>query len=164
MDKLLARHQHGMTNTPIYDVWANMKARCYNPKSTQYKRYGDRGIKICDEWVNNFEAFYEYMGQAPEGLTIDRINNDGNYEPGNVRWANRTAQCINRSKFNENRSTGHRNVYMFGARQSKKRYTVRFHRECKPIYLGYFSTLKEAIKARDLWLKENPYTPTGYKK
>jgi hypothetical protein len=73
-----------------------MKARCYNPHTPGWKHYGGRGITVCQEWVESFEKFRSYMGDPPPGKTIDRINNDGNYEPGNVRWATPIQQARNR--------------------------------------------------------------------
>lgn len=77
-------------------IWDNAKSRCYNPRSTSFKYYGQRGITMCDRWRNSFEAFLEDMGRCPDGLTIDRIENDGNYEPGNCRWATRSQQNSNK--------------------------------------------------------------------
>jgi hypothetical protein len=93
-----ARTTHGKTDAPIYDVWVNMKQRCFNPNLDSYPNYGGRGITVCDEWRDSFEAFYRYVGEPPEGTTIDRINNDGNYEPGNVKWSTATEQVTNRRR------------------------------------------------------------------
>lgn len=74
---------------------SGMKQRCYNPKCSQFKNYGGRGIKVCDRWLESFQNFVDDMGLKPEGLSIDRINNDGDYEPGNCRWATSTEQRNN---------------------------------------------------------------------
>lgn len=86
---------HGKFGTPIYNIWAQMKARCINPKSPNWKRYGGRGIKVCKRWLN-FIPFYEDMGDPPTNLQLDRKNNDGNYCKSNCRWATRSEQAINR--------------------------------------------------------------------
>ena len=91
---------HNMSYSKLYKVWQGMKTRCYNPKFIYYNNYGGRGIKICDEWLNDFGKFYDWTinNGYKEGLTIDRINNDGNYEPSNCRWITRAEQNRNQRK------------------------------------------------------------------
>ena len=89
---------------PLYTRWGNMTQRCYNVSHTAYKDYGARGIKICDEWKGRggYEKWYNYVILLPhcgeEGRTLDRIDNNGNYEPGNLRWATKKEQIANQRK------------------------------------------------------------------
>lgn len=87
---------HGKFGSAEYYVWAGMKARCSNPKHISYKDYGARGISVCERWVNSFANFMDDMGPRPEGMTLDRKNNDGNYEPTNCKWSTRVEQRHNR--------------------------------------------------------------------
>lgn len=87
---------HGMSETKLYRAWASMLSRCYNSKTINYKYYGGRGIKVCEEW-HKFENFYKDMGDRPDGCTLDRIENSGNYCKENCRWAKIITQRRNRS-------------------------------------------------------------------
>ena len=88
---------HGKRHTRLYSIWANMKNRCNLPTSTEYARYGARGIRVCDEWQDDFMAFYNWAiaNGYRDDLTLDRENNDGNYEPSNCRWATSHEQTRN---------------------------------------------------------------------
>lgn len=93
--------KHNMSNTKLYNVWDGMKDRCLKPKIESYEYYGGRGITICDEWLDDKNGFLNFYNWAinngyQEGLTIDRINNDGNYEPDNCRWVTMKVQNNNK--------------------------------------------------------------------
>lgn len=91
--------KHGYRHTRLYNIWCGMKKRCYSTKYEHYDRYGGRGIKVCEEWKNDFVNFKNWAlknGYNDE-LEIDRVNNNGNYEPNNCKWKSRTMQVRNRS-------------------------------------------------------------------
>ena len=92
--------KHGMDGSKAYRRWDAMKARCYNPRHQAFKWYGARGIGVCKRWRESFEAFYADVGEAPEGKSIDRVDNDWHYEPGNWRWATPVEQNRNRRNSN----------------------------------------------------------------
>lgn len=91
--------EHGGKDTPLYNKWCSMKERCSNPHNKRYSRYGGRGIKVCDEWLD-FAKFRDWClsNGYSQGLTIDRINNDGNYEPSNCRFISTSEQNRNYSR------------------------------------------------------------------
>ncbi len=102
------RFKHGFAGTKIYRIWLNMKTRCHNPNAINYGNYGGRGIKVCERWLD-FQNFYEDVSKlehfGEEGYSLDRIDNNGNYEPNNVRWAS--------AKF-QGRNTRVNNIVEFG--------------------------------------------------
>lgn len=89
------------THHPLYPCFRNMKARCFNPNHPKYRLYGARGITVCDKWRNDFPAFLTDMGERPEGYSLERIDNDGNYEPSNCCWATAKEQTANRRPYKQ---------------------------------------------------------------
>ena len=97
--QILNHTTHNLSHSKIYNVYYGMKKRCYSLNNASYKRYGGRGIKICDEWLNDFMNFYNWSmeNEYEKELQIDRINNNGNYEPTNCRWVTPSINSNNRS-------------------------------------------------------------------
>ena len=95
---VISKHGHTINGrTSTYESWRSMKTRCINQNQKNYMYYGGRGIKVCDRWIKSFENFLADMGERPDGKTLDRYpDNDGNYEPGNCRWATAKQQIANR--------------------------------------------------------------------
>ncbi len=143
-------YKHGMTGINEYIAWKSMKQRCYNKNIKAYNDYGGRGIIVCDEWLNDFIAFFNYIGVKPnKEYSLDRINNNGNYEPGNVRWANKTDQINNRRIFKNNKS-GIRGI---GWNKKYNKWIVRIMKNYKSYYLGSFHDINDAIKVLNEFIK-----------
>ncbi len=92
------KRTHGLSDTRLHRIWMGMRRRCYSTTTHNYQDYGGRGIKMCDEWLNDFKTFYDWAmaNGYKEDLSLDRIDVDGNYEPNNCRWANDYVQTHNR--------------------------------------------------------------------
>ena len=146
---------HGLVGIKLYYIWASIKDRTLNIKHKQYNDYGGRGITICDEWKNDFMSFYNWaMSNGYEenkGLSIDRIDNDGNYEPSNCRWATRVIQSRNQ-RMQKNNTTGYRGV-SFSKRLGK--YTAQIKVNRKIIYLGSYLNIIEGAIAYNNYIIEN---------
>lgn len=128
------------SKTPEYRAWQDMLQRCNNPKSQSYKDYGARGVSVCERWLA-FDSFIEDMGPRPDGRSLDRINNDGNYEPSNCRWADLTTQ--NR---NTRRSTS-RNSGVYFEKASGK-WVAGIVVKRRSLRIGTFDSEESAIEAR----------------
>jgi len=126
----VANATHGMWKTPEFEAWSSMRKRCYMPSAHGYERYGGRGITVCDEWKDSFEAFFAYVGKRPTpGHSIDRIRNAEGYKPGNVRWATATEQNNNRrtnvtALVNDEIMTAAQISKMFGLPHATVRYRI----------------------------------------
>ena len=143
---------HGLKSTRLYNIWSKLKGRVLNPKNKSYKDYGGRGVSICDEWldVQNFYDWAMSNGYSDE-LSIDRIDNDGKYEPSNCRWATQTIQNRNR-RISKNNTSGYK-----GVSYNKRRgdYRAQIMVNLKSIHLGYFKTAVEGAIAYNNYIIEN---------
>lgn len=148
MNQNLIRQKKYVNKHPLIHVYTGMKQRCYNANSKFYSHYGARGITVCERWlgVDGYKNFIADMGERPAGLSIDRINNDGNYEPNNCRWANTSTQMANRGMLSTNK-TGVIGIYFY--KWSKKnQWKAEISVNSKKIHLGTFRTRDDALAAR----------------
>lgn len=148
MEKPVQSHKFGENRgkNPLYSVHQAMRRRCYNPNSDHYKYYGARGIKVCDRWLgpSGFAHFAEDMGNKPEGMTIDRIDNDGDYTPDNCRWATRSTQQINQ-RINSVNTSGYKGVHYM---KSIDRWVAYIDYKGKRTNIGSFKDKSDAVAAR----------------
>lgn len=141
--------KHGKSKTPEYRLWSDIKSRCFNSNIDQYSDYGGRGILMCKEWVSDFMCFYKYLedtiGLLPnKDLSIDRIDVNKGYEPGNIRWADRITQARNRrvESISQSKCKG------VTLEKSSGKWVVRIGLKPDVLFLGKYKELSEAIKIR----------------
>ena len=155
-----AKVKHGLNKTPLYNKWLSILQRTKNPKDKSYPYYGGRGIRIWKEWEKRADLFCAYISSLPyfgiEGYTLDRIDNDKDYEPGNLRWSSHHVQSANHGKGikRKDRLTG---AYMDG-RSKKNPWVSSIHYNGKTNYLGRFKTKELAASCRDNFIRQNNLT------
>ena len=149
----LRGESHGLKGHKLYGTWRQMVQRCTNSKHENYKNYGGRGIIVCEEWldIKKFIAWAESTHPNIEGYTLDRIDNDKGYNPDNCRWADRTAQVLNRRIMKNNKS-GYTGVSWCKVRGM---WTIRIKIKTKNECLGNFDDLMKAVIFRDQYIIEN---------
>lgn len=147
--KIIKNHRRGQKMSPIYKCWLHMRGRCLTKTDRKYPDYGGRGITICVRW-DSFENFYADMGDKPDGLTLGRIDNDGNYEPSNCRWETAEDQAWNRRQrsFQSNNKSGLPGVRYIA---SRGKYQATAGRS-KTLYWG--PDFFEACCARKSWERD----------
>lgn len=145
-------NKHKLTNHRLYATWKAMKARCNNSKSNDYKNYGGRGITVCDRWLDISNFIEDMYPSFQEGLTLDRKNLNGNYEPSNCRWVNRNIQASNTRKIRINNTSGYRGVTW---NKHAKKWVARICLNFKRITLGYFDNAQDGALAYDNYILIN---------
>ena len=149
-----ANKKHNLSNTRLHRIWRNLKSRILNPKYKQYNCYGGRGITICEEWKNDFMTFYNWamLNGYSDELSIDRIDNDGNYCPENCRWATQTIQTRNQ-RIQTNNTSGYKGVSCY--RKDSTKYRVGIVINKKRIYLGLYPTAEDGAVAYNNYIIAN---------
>lgn len=155
-EKDIKRHlTHGMYGTSIYITWGNIRERTGNPNCDGYCNYGGRGIMMFPPWIHDFQLFYDYVSALPnygvKGLTLDRINNDGNYEHGNLRWTTQHFQSTN-SRIQKNNTSGYKGI-SFDERRN--RWVAHIKVMGKSIYVGCSKSKRGAALLRNNYIITN---------
>jgi len=148
---------HGLSGHPLYRIYYSMVQRCTNKKNKSFLEYGKRGISVCEEWLDvnvGFTSFYEWClnNGYKEGLQIDRRSNDGNYEPSNCRFVTNRDNCLNQRPLNKNNKSGYEGVCLH---KNSGRWRSRIMICGKELSNGYFDTKRQALEARNNYIREN---------
>lgn len=149
----MSNFKHGKRYHKLYEVWENMKSRCYNKNSSSYKHYGGRGVVVCPEWKKDFFSFYSFSIKNGwnKDLQIDRIDTDGGYSPKNCRFVKRSQNSSTRRKRTDN-SSGYIGVSWH---KRSKHYVARVTVNSNKIRIGSFRTSLDAAIARDGYVRKN---------
>ncbi|MDX1353088.1 MAG: hypothetical protein R3254_08750 [Thiomicrorhabdus sp.] len=149
--KTAKRINHGESKTRLYTIWQRMKSRCYDENNNRFEHYGARNIKVCEEWVNNFPNFKKWSlnNGYSDKLTIDRINNDLDYEPSNCRWASYTTQARNCKVIRKTNTSGYKGASFH---KTRKRWRAHISIDDKLKTLGTFKDAKHAALAYDTFV------------
>jgi len=152
-------YKHGLSHSREHNIWCGIRGRVLNPKYPSYHYYGGRGIQMYAPWIHDLKLFTDYIRSLPFydtlGYTLDRINNDGNYEPGNLRWASKHIQSTN-TKVRKNSHVG-----LIGTTKNKNKknpWSSIIKVNNKQIFLGNFKTAREAAAIRDNYIVANNLT------
>lgn len=147
------RNIHNLRSHRLYHTWRNMIDRCYNPKNKRYVDWGGRGIRVCNEWIGTPKNFIDDMYPTfVEGLTLDRINVNGNYELSNCRWVSNEIQTRNTRLLTKANTSGYRGISWH---TKSKRWISRIMVDRKSIHLGYFNDALDGAKAYDKYVIDN---------
>lgn len=145
--------KHGLSRTRIYQEWHSMKSRCYHKTQTSYRKYGAKGVTVCDEWKNNFMAFYEWAmaNGYNDSLTLDRIDSTKGYGPDNCRWATYAEQNGHLAMLKTNTS-GYKGIAWS---KNEKKWLCVISINDKSYRIGSFLTQKEAAEARNKYIDDH---------
>lgn len=143
---------HGLRSHRLYRTWDGMMQRCFNQKRLNYKNYGAKGISVCDRWLDVSNFIEDMYPTFQEGLSIDRIDTKGNYEPNNCRWATKILQSRNTVKIRITNTSGYKGVTSI---KRTNKFVSQIGVNSKKIYLGYFNTALKAAEAYDNYVIAN---------
>lgn len=148
----MKHERHGMSRTRLYRIWIDMRSRCESKNNRFYYRYGGRGISVCEQW-NKFSVFHEWAinNGYSDDLTIDRIDNDGDYCPENCKWSTQHEQSMNKTHLKS--KTG-----FVGVRERAGKFQAEITRFQKYYYVGLFNTAEEAARARSAFMEAHGWS------